>query len=297
MTIKISTTVGTPSYTSAASAFYNCPIVCWENLANVASYTQITGSAAYAGEVPSNLWNSSTVSRFRCPTSGGNPTVTIMIDLGTNRLVDSVCIGGHNLVTTGGAVTVAVGDPTQPTAPTVVSSAAQTTGRDGQPFMILFAQSTLIRYVKITITVSVYIPLVISNIIVGKSLLLERRIGVGHRPEVYNVSTERQNQRTESSQFAPSIVLGRSAAAEIKQQNATRLYFDTNVAAFHQHVTEAPNRPNAATTGHAPNYYYAWRPIDFPDDTAYCVPTSELTTSVVHHVGFLDWELSAMALY
>lgn len=91
---------------------------------------------------------------------------------------------------------------------------------------------------------------------VGKLLLLERHIYVGHTPFPFGRTSRVTNGKSESGEFLGRIVLSESKATKVTLQNLTptwyRVYMDPFIAAS----KEDP-------------FFFAWRPGSYPLEVGY----------------------------
>lgn len=97
---------------------------------------------------------------------------------------------------------------------------------------------------------------------VGKLLILQRRIYVGHTPINYGRSTNVVTGKSESGNFLGRIILGESRSSEVKMQNLTPGWYRTYLDPF---VVSAQQNP----------FFFAWRPLDYPLECGYAWLTDD----------------------
>lgn len=91
---------------------------------------------------------------------------------------------------------------------------------------------------------------------VGKLLILQRRLYVGHTPIKYGRKTSVTNGMSESGNFLGRIVLGQSLETGVSLQNITPSWYRSNMEPFVSAAREAP-------------FFFAWRPGSYPREVGY----------------------------
>lgn len=91
---------------------------------------------------------------------------------------------------------------------------------------------------------------------VGKLLVLQRNIYVGHTPITMGREDRVINGRSESGEFLGRIVLAESLESSISLQNLTASWYRSVLDPF---IRESKEK----------TFFYAWRPASYPLETAY----------------------------
>lgn len=96
----------------------------------------------------------------------------------------------------------------------------------------------------------------IAVLYVGKLLVSERRIYVGHSPITLNRQHDIVAGRSENANFLGRIVLQERNSTQVALQNLTPDWYRTYFDPF---VDEAVTRP----------FFFAWRPMSYPNEVGY----------------------------
>jgi len=97
---------------------------------------------------------------------------------------------------------------------------------------------------------------------VGKLLVLQRRIYVGHTPIPYGRNTQVINGKSESGNFLGRIIVGETRSTGISMSNMTPAWYRTYMDPF---VVSAQSKP----------FFFNWRPLDYPEESGFCWVTDE----------------------
>lgn len=94
-------------------------------------------------------------------------------------------------------------------------------------------------------------------IFVGKLLVLQRRIYVGHTPINYARETEIMGGRSMRGHYLGQVLLGQYLANSVDISNMTPDWYRAYMDPF---VKACRNQP----------FFFAWRPSQYPDEVGYC---------------------------
>jgi hypothetical protein len=103
---------------------------------------------------------------------------------------------------------------------------------------------------------------------VGRKLLVERNIYVGHTPITLGRRVRVSNGRSESGNFLGRTIRGRSAQTSVTLQNLTPTWYRRFFDPFVEETEEGC-------------FFFAWRPADYPLEVGYCwmlddpIPTNQ----------------------
>lgn len=96
---------------------------------------------------------------------------------------------------------------------------------------------------------------------VGKLLVLQRKIYVGHTPLNLGCQAEVQTDISESGEFLGRTLLREERSTSVSLQNLTPDWYRENMAPF---VLAARSRP----------FFFAWRPSEYPEEAGFAWATN-----------------------
>lgn len=117
----------------------------------------------------------------------------------------------------------------------------------------------------------------IAVVYLGRLLILQRRIYVGHTPIIYGRKTKKVNGRSESGQYLGSIITTESLATALSMQNITPGWYRENLDPF-----LANKEP----------FFFAWRPEEYPREVGYAWLTADANPSNQRGNGMMQVQLS-----
>lgn len=223
------------------------PVVGWQNRVTTSSVTADTEDADYPAV---NLANPSTALRWK---AGDTTEQYITVATGSAEDIDYLAVARHNFGSAAIAVSVEGRDETEGDPP-FVELAGPVIPPDDAPLLFRFAPQPLAE-IRLKMA-SGGAPATAAVLYVGKLLVLQRKIYVGHTPMKFGRETRVTNGRSESGQFLGRIVLGESVETGIDLQNLTPAWYRANMEPFLQ---AARTRP----------FFFAWRPGKYPYETGY----------------------------
>jgi hypothetical protein len=230
----------------ADSLSLNHPVIGWHN---VVTSTTIVATNEDANFPASNLANPATHLEWR-----SDVDTEQYITVTTNYVdeIDYVGIAGHNLSSGGIAVSVGYFDASSP--PVWVELVEEVMLPDDGPAIFRFtAQSAAI--IKIKLAAGAVEPRA-SVVYVGKLLVIERKIYVGHTPMPDGIKSSVANGRSESGKFLGRIELGEWRESTIPLSLVSPSWFRTYMRPF---LRDGKNLP----------FFFAWRPEDYPFETGF----------------------------
>ena len=113
---------------------------------------------------------------------------------------------------------------------------------------------------------------------VGKLLIVQRRIYVGHTPIPFGRRTQITNGRSESGNFLGRIVTGESRETLVAFSNLTPSFYRTEMEPFIEVAQETP-------------FFFGWRPSTYPDEVGYAYLTNDPQPSNQRSNGMMQIEL------
>jgi hypothetical protein len=224
----------------------NHPVIGWHN---VVTSTTIEADNEEPNFPASNLANPATHLEWR-----SDVDTEQYITVTTNYVdeIDYVGIAGHNFSSEEIPVSVGYFDTSSP--PVWVELVEEVMLPDDGPVILRFAaQSKSI--VKIKLGAGSGNPIA-AVVYVGKLLVVERKIYVGHTPLPDGIKSSVVNGRSESGKFLGRIELGEWRESTIPLSLVSPDWFRTYMRPF---LRNGKNLP----------FFFAWRPEDYPFETGF----------------------------
>jgi hypothetical protein len=235
----------------------NNPIIGYQNLV---TSTNISATTADADFPAANLANPSTSLRWLGEIGSPEADEYITIEVNTAELIDYVGIARHNFGTA--QIPVSIEGLVDPDAsPLVWDEIVQDSiPANDQPLILRFTPAAYAS-VRIRLQPGSAAPTA-AVVYVGKLLVLQRRIYVGHTPINYGRASKVINAKSENGSFLGRIVLNESTTSKVDLQNLTPDWYRTYFDPF---VTAAREKP----------FFWAWRPSDYPAECGYAWLTND----------------------
>lgn len=232
----------------------NNPVIGWENLVDIGNITSSSEAENYPA---TNLANPATNLRWR-----GFTQSEIYITIQVDRVdpIDYVAIAKHNLGS--GLIPVSVeGLAVDGNSPDdwFELTTDVLLANDG-PALFRFDPQSLFA-VRIRLQQALVVP-EIAVVYVGKLLVLQRRMYVGHQPITLNKVSKVTNARSESGNFLGRIVLNINNQSSVNLTNLTPDWYRTYFDPFVDNAKEYP-------------FFFAWRPEDYPAEVGYAWMTND----------------------
>lgn len=231
----------------------NNPVIGWHNLVATDNLTAGTEADGYP---VTNLANPITAPGARWKANDTTPqAVSVAID--TIEPVDYIAIARHNLGSAGIPVTVegSVNDGAD-----WFELVGETLLADDAPVIFRYEAQSLTNIRLALGTGSA--PAEIAVMYVGKLLVLQRRIYVGHVPIVFGRSASIVNGRSESGEFLGRIVTSEQLSTGVNLQNITPGWYRAEMDPFIVASKAAP-------------FFFAWRPADYPLEVGFAWMTND----------------------
>jgi hypothetical protein len=229
----------------------NAPLVGYRQLLTLES---MTSDEAAAGFPVTNLVNVSTAEKWKATTTG---VQYVTVHLGTPGQADYIGIAAHNFGTAGvavqlqtstdGAVWTDLGDDFLP--------------GDDSPIMARFDVTTA-SWWRLKLTPTSAAP-EMAILYLGKLLVLQRNLYVGHTPMTYSYGGTISTGISESGQFLGAILRRQNPSTDVAQKNLTPSWFRTYLAPFFKKCS------GVDTDRHRTPFFFAWRPTDYPVEVAF----------------------------
>lgn len=227
------------------------PLVGYRTLLTVSN---VSADEEAAGFPASNLANPSTAEKWKGTTD--DPQF-ITVHLGSPQACDYIGIARHNLGTIGCTIQIQAsvdGDTWEDLGDDFIPG-------DDAPIMVRFEDSNG-PYFRLSLTPGSGVP-EMAVLYLGKLLVLQRNIYVGHSPITYNYTNTVSVGLSESGEFLGGVARRANPSTDVKQANLTAAWFRAYMAPFFKQCVG-----NAADRQRTP-FFFAWRPTSFPDEVAF----------------------------
>ncbi len=234
----------------------NNPIIGYENLLSVAEITTTTAATDYPA---TNMENVSTYLRWQGVVSSPTQDEYVTITFDEDQSIDYIGLAKHNFFTAQIPVSIEILD-TSVSPNTWTEVIADSIPSSDGPLIFRFTEQ-VVSSIRIRMQPGSAAPY-IGVLYVGKLLVLQRRIYVGHTPIVYGVTTKATNGMSESGNFLGRIVLNRMTSTKINMANLTPSWYRTYLDPFVVNSQENP-------------FFFAWRPSDYPTEVGFAWVTND----------------------
>lgn len=228
------------------------PLIGYQNLVTSAILSSTTASASFP---VGNIANPATYLRWLGTSVVAAEYVTMAV--ATANQCDYVGIARHNFGTAQIAVSLELfigGIWTQIIAPFIPAT-------DGAILMRFTPQAIVSARVRMQPSLIAVAP-TIATIYLGKLLVSQRRLYVGHTPLTYGQVTKVVNGRSEAGQFLGRVIVSSASKSMVDLQNLTPDWYRTYFAPFLIAAREIP-------------FFFAWRPGTYPNEVGYAWITND----------------------
>jgi F5/8 type C domain-containing protein len=243
----------------------------WHNLVTAAN---VTASSEAVGFPALNLGNPMTFQVWR---ASGLAAQTITVNLGASTVVNYIGIARHNLGTAGVNYTIqgsADGD-------TWTTIAGPVGPSDNGIIFHNFTQGSY-AYIRLQLGAG-SVAAQLAVLYVGRVLVLERRIYVGHTPINYGRESIVSSGMSESGQFLGRVLRRETNSTKVTLANLTPEWYRSEFEPF------------AAVAAVTP-FFYAWRPQKYPAEVAYAWSTDDPRPSNTRSNGMMQVELTMQGI-
>lgn len=230
------------------------PRICYHNLVTAQN---LLASASALDEPVVNVANPTTYLAWR-----GTNTAQHWIEmaLGNADEVNYFAIARHNFGTIGATVQFQYSNDNSNWTDATLPYIPNTDHVIIQEFDTVFA-----RFFRLLITPGSAAPSV-AVLYIGRSLVLQRRIYVGHTPFTMDRKTTISNGRGETGHFLGRVLRRRFYENGVSLQNLTPLWYRQNFEPFAEAAETLP-------------FFWAWRPSQYPNECGYAWLTADVNAS------------------
>jgi hypothetical protein len=223
------------------------PVIGYDSLVDAANIAASTEDPAWPAV---NLSNPSTYLRWRGLVAAPPADELITIAANSPELLDYLGIAGHNFHTQQIPVSVEILNGAAAWEEIVAPFIPPNDG----PLLIRFAPQA-ITSIRVRLQPGLGAPTA-AVIYLGKLLVLQRRIYVGHAPMPYARELTLANPRSISGAFLGRIVLSEKTGASLALRNITPGWYRSHMEPFLVAAKEVP-------------FFFAWRPASYPYEVGY----------------------------
>lgn len=259
------------SATQAETVDARNPRICYHNVVRA---DNVFADEQTDDEPAVNVANPATYLLWRGETTAEQ---SIAVNLNSAVEVNYFAIAKHNLGSSGAAVVFQSSTDgatwTDVTSPQVLSSDNVLI----HEFDLVFAS-----YFRLLITPGSEPP-AIAVLYIGRTLVLQRRIYVGHTPLPFGRKTTISSGRSESGQFLGRVMRREFLETSVDLQNLTPMWYREYLDPFFQ----------AARTD---AFFWSWRPQQYPDESGYAWLTSDPKVSNQRPNGMMQASFSMQGL-
>lgn len=242
------------------------PVVGWRNLVTTSNLAADFEDTDYPAV---NLANPSTAQKWLGQVDASPQYLTVTLS-GSDE-IDYLAVARHNF----GTAQIAV-KPQGDDGGGYADLTSEVLPGDDAPLLFRFDPQSL-QAIRLRMAVGTAAPSA-AVLYVGKLLVLQRRIYVGHVPIPYGRRTQVTNGRSESGNFLGRIVTGETRETAVSIRNMTPAWYRTEMDPFIAAAQETP-------------FFFAWRPGAYPDEIGYAHVTNEPQPSNQRSNGMMQIDL------
>ena len=197
--------------------------------------------------------------------SGVSATLIQYLELSNpnNEQIDCISFGRHNFYTGGYIWTIQSSIDDGDTWDNVT---APTTSNSNDAIISYFnSRSHGLFRIKIEKTGTSISAPIIGHVKMGRALILQRRIYVGHQPATLARNVKKTSLGSENGQYLGQVVHRSYYTTSINQENNSPAFVRANIVPFINHVNGHVEVNDTAPA----TFFFAWRPGDYPDEVVY----------------------------
>lgn len=227
------------------------PIIGYDNLVTIGN---VFATTAELDKPVTFIANPATHLRWQAGAGSPSSDEYLTVILDTPETVDYMGIAVHNFGS--GSMPVSVEGQSELGDPWVEIITDLLLPNDGPVIFRFTEQSLYAIRLRIQGNLSGVSPF-LAVMYVGKLLVLQRRIYVGHTPIPYGRRLSVANHRSISGAFLGRIILGETRQTSVALKNLTPSWYRSYFEPFLVFADEGP-------------FFFAWRPGDYPLEVGYC---------------------------
>ena len=215
--------------------------------------------------------NSNTYERWRL--TGANQS--IIVSANSNKTINAICLGAHNLGAVNGTVTIATSASTS----AAFINRATVTPATNNAIMVLLTSDLVVRRIRLTVNSA---SAEIGILYAGLALVMPRPIFGGHAPITLQNKVNYIDSASENGQWLGRTITRRGYATSYTWSFITDAWYRLNFSPFVESTNLYP-------------FFIAWRPDLYPDEVAYAWRTDDVTpTNRGGATRYIDFDLSVL---
>lgn len=230
----------------------------WIGYHTVVTFSNLSSDTVAEGFPVTNVANVSTAEKWRAAT---DQTQGIIVHEGGSQECDYLALARHNLGSSGTTLKV----QTSPDAVTWTDASEEIAPATDYAIMYRF-EATTANYWRVLLTPPVDGIPEISILFLGKLLVLQRRIYVGHTPLTLGRSQNVTVGRSDNGQFLGLYLRSQTLETSVALKNLTPDWYRT---LFDPFAASMASRP----------FFFAWRPDTYPEEVGYAWNTKGVDVS------------------
>jgi hypothetical protein len=239
------------------------PAIGWQNLVTI---TNVAATSADADYPVTNLANPNTTLHWESLVATEQ---YLTVTLSTDQAIDYLAVARHNFGTAG--IICSVEGLTADDGAVWEELCPEQTLADDAPVLFRFVPTVLIG-VRLRLQPSGTAPEA-AVMYVGKLLVCQRSVQVGHVPLPMGRRRTMINNRSEDGEFLGTVQTGEGLSTSADLQNFEPAWFRENFKPF---------------LDAAPPFFFAWNPLYYPDEVGYAWLTNDPQPQLSHLVGYIS---------
>lgn len=184
-------------------------------------------------------------------------TGTLIFTLPANSDIDTICIGGHNIGSSGGADVKVYYDDDTSGGLTLIETKTIANGDPDTPIMFHFSTTYNARRIQVDIVTTNTNTKQVAYISAGVALQMQRPFFGGHTPITDGDVTEYYSSRTQSGNIIGQEIRRQGYETGNSWKNIDDTWYRTYFAPFKQTAKTLP-------------FFMAWNLSEYPDDVGFC---------------------------
>lgn len=268
-------------YLANLSEYGTRPVIGWHSIITLANLSQPLTSSSNPDRPLENLWTPDTSQVWE---AYGNGSTVIDIANTTGAAVDYLGIAKHNF-------------GSQNVEYTLQSSLDKSTWTDVVSAKVVTNDNAILHYfdsvddpyfrLKLVGTVDYDAPM-IAHMKLGRLLILERSMYVGHSPATLSPKSKKITNGSESGQYLGQVVTRRWYQSSCKQENCSPSWVRSNLPEFIKHV-QVGREDDGTAQG---TFFFAWRPSDYPGEVIYAWTDDDIEPSNQRPNGMMEYSFN-----
>lgn len=248
------------------------PRIYYHNVITAASLSALEQSPT---EPATNVANPATYLKWRGLTVAAQ---YLAITLPSVAAVDYIAIAGHNLGSIRATVTF------QSSFDGITWNALNfgSMPSDDSVIILEFPEQAA-RYWRISIGPATAAPPAIGAVYLGRKLVMQRGIYVGHTPITLGRSSVVSGGRSESGQFLGRVLRRETLATQVDMHHITPAWYRANMPAFVAAAMVAP-------------FFWAWRPTSYPGEAGFAWATGDVSVSNEMSNGMMQFAFAMQGI-